>query len=116
VAEVQNAADVLLFMGYQAADNQGQVSIKLFEYFRREKPILPVHIRVGSDVDWLIRHYAGFCPHLTDEAALVDALAAVGHDGGATLPRASAVSAREIALLAAYDEVATRIVVKVAAA
>ena len=110
VAEVQNAADVLVFLGYQAADNQGQVSIKLFEYFRREKPILPVHIRAGSDVDWLLRHYAGFCPNLLDEAALVQALTGVARDGGAALPRASDVPAKEASLLAAYDQVADRII------
>jgi hypothetical protein len=110
VAEVQNAADVLLFFGYQAADNQGQVSIKLFEYFRREKPILPVHIRAQSDVDWLLRHYGGFCPNLTEAEALVAALASIARDGGAGLPRASDVAAREASLLAAYDTVSARIV------
>lgn len=113
VAEVQNAADVLVFLGYQAADNQGQVSIKLFEYFRREKPILPVHIREPSDVDWLVRHYCGHCPHLVTRDQLVSALVAIARDGGKGLPRADDVPGKEASLLAAYDQVAGRIVASV---
>ena len=114
VAEVQNAADVLLFLGYQAADNQGQVSIKLFEYFRREKPLLPVHIRAGSDVDWLVRHYSGVCPNLLDTEAVVSALAGIARDGGVGLPHASDVPAKEASLLAAYEAVSERIVASLA--
>ena len=99
VAEIQNAADVLLFLGYQAADNQGQVSIKLFEYFRREKAILPIHIRTGSDVDWLIRHYGGFCPNLVDIESVVAALAGIARDGSIGLPCASDVATKEETLL-----------------
>lgn len=112
VAEIQNASDVLLFLGYRAEDNQGQVSIKLFEYFRREKPILPVHIRARSDVDQLVRHYGGFCPNLLDRDALVAALIGIAGDAdaGAGLPCARDVPVKEAALLAAYETMAGRMV------
>ena len=113
-AAIQAAADTLMFLGYRAADNQGQVSIKLFEYFRRGKPILPVHIRAGSDVAWLIEHYCGqSSPHLLDVAALGDAFADVATTGGAALPSARDVPAREASLLQAYEDVSNRIVKRV---
>ena len=113
-AAIQVAADALMFLGYQAADNQGQVSIKLFEYFRRGKPILPVHIRAGSDVAWLVEHYSGqSCPNLLDVAGLRDAFADVANTGGAALPAARDVPAREASLLRAYEDVSDRIVARV---
>lgn len=113
-AAIQTAADALMFLGYRAADNQGQVSIKLFEYFRRGKPILPVHIRAGSDVAWLVEHYSDRpCPQLLDVAALGQAFADVATTGGATLPSAHDVPAREASLLQAYEDVSDRIVARV---
>ena len=113
-AAIQVAADALMFLGYQAADNQGQVSIKLFEYFRRGKPILPVHIRAGSDVAWLVEHYcAQRCPQLLDVAALGDAFADVATTGGESLPAARDVPTREASLLQAYEDVSDRIVARV---
>ncbi len=110
-AAIQVAADALMFLGYHAADNQGQVSIKLFEYFRRGKPILPVHIRVGSDVAWLVEHYCGqSCPQLLDVAALSEAFADVATTGGAALPVARDLPVREASLLQAYEDVSDRIV------
>jgi len=114
VAEVQNAADVLLFLGYHADDNQGQVSIKLFEYFRREKPILPVHIRAQSDVDWLVRHYCGFCVHLLDEAALVATFGDIAESNGSKLPRSHDTAEKEASLLMAYDRASEAIIANLA--
>ena len=114
-AAIQVAADALMFLGYQAADNQGQVSIKLFEYFRRSKPILPVHIRAGSDVAWLVEHYCGRpCPQLLDVVALGDAFADVATTGGKMLPAANDVPTREASLLQAYEDVSDQIVARVA--
>lgn len=110
IAEIQNAADVLLFLGYHAADNQGQVSIKLFEYFRREKPILLVHIREKSDVDWLVRHYCGFCTYLLDEPALVAAFLDVAQRNETKLPQANDTAAKDESLLRAYDRVSGEII------
>lgn len=110
IAEVQNAADVLVFLGYHAVDNQGQVSIKLFEYFRREKPILPVHIREQSDVDWLVRHYCGFCAYLIDETALVAAFQDIAQNNEPKLPRSSDTAAKDASLLLAYDRVSENII------
>jgi hypothetical protein len=111
VAEVQGAADALLFLGYQAADNQGQVSIKLFEYFRRRRPILPVHIRADSDVNWLIRLYCdGHCPELMTAGALAETFARVAERDSAILPIATDPDAADRELLKAYERVADRIV------
>jgi hypothetical protein len=112
VAKVQAAADVLLFLGYRAADNQGQVSIKLFEYFRRRRPILPVHIRRGSDVDWLVRFYCGVdCPELLTADALSETfLTLAGGRAADVLPAASDPAKADAELLEAYQRVADRIV------
>lgn len=111
VAELQTAADVLLFLGYKAADNQGQVSIKLFEYFRRRKPILPAFINPGSDVDYLIKLYCGASPHFTSAQSLVEALATLLASGPGELPKASNSEA-DLTLLAEYEAAASRIVAK----
>lgn len=113
INRVQSAADVLMFLGYQAEDNQGQVSIKLFEYFRRQRPILPVHIRKGSDVDWLIDRYCGHCPTLLSKAEVIDAFARIGRgETAAFLPSAQAPLAVDADLLTAYERVADRIVAR----
>jgi hypothetical protein len=116
VAEVQNAADILIFLGYRADDNQGQVSIKLFEYFRRKKPILPIHVRRHSDVDWLINYYCDVpCPELIDQRVLVDSLVELAKATSISLPRARDVESKERMLLTAYDDVARVIVASVRA-
>lgn len=108
VAKLQTAADALLFLGYKANDNQGQVSIKLFEYFRRGRPVLPAFIRSGSDVDFLIDLYCGFCPHLGSATALAEALSHLARGDVSNLPRARNASADQ-QLLRAYGEAADRI-------
>lgn len=112
IARVQAAADVLIFLGYQAADNQGQVSIKLFEYFRREKPILPVHIRAESDVDWLLRHYCGENVNLLSKTDLVSKFKAIAM-GDIDLPRAEDSLAKDQSLLAAYSRVSDGVVMMI---
>lgn len=113
VAYVQSAADVLMFLGYQSCDNQGQVSIKLFEYFRRQRPILPVHIRKGSDVDWLIGRYCGHCPTLLSKGEMVDAFVRIGRgEAEAILPSAAAPLAVDADLLTAYQSVGDQIVAR----
>lgn len=110
IAIIQNAADALLFLGYRAADNQGQVSIKLFEYFRREKPIFAAHIRENSDVDWLIRFYCGINIDLLEKHDIARALSALARRDFSAFPAAQDVSERDAKLLSAYDRVAEQIV------
>lgn len=105
VARLQGAADALLFLGYMASDNQGQVSIKLFEYFRRARPVFPAFIKAGSDVDFLIDMYCGFCPHLGSRDVLAEALASLARGETRLLPKATNPDADQI-LLRVYDEVA----------
>ena len=110
VARIQQAADVLLFIGYKADDNQGQVSIKLFEYFRRGKPILAVHIRKDSDVDFLIDLYCGKNVNLLDVRTLSAMLARLAERDFAVLPAAHEVDSKDGMLLSAYDKVVDEIV------
>ena len=111
IAEIQSAADALLFLGYKAIDNQGQVSIKLFEYFRRRKPILPAFIETGTDVDHLMTLYCGVSPHLTSARLLSETLSTILASGTAELPRAINSDA-DLSLLTAYDVAVSRIVAK----
>lgn len=86
IAAIQKSADALMFLGYLADDNQGQVSIKLFEYFRRHRPILPIHIRAGSDVDQLIFDYCGRRLNLVSTEEIVDTLREIAGRNLAGLP------------------------------
>lgn len=56
---IQVNADALLFLGYNDEGNGGVVSTKLFEYLSLGRPILPIMVREGSDVDMLLGRYAG---------------------------------------------------------
>lgn len=110
IARIQLAADVLLFLGYKADDNQGQVSIKLFEYFRRVTPVLPVHIRAGSDVDYLIRLYCGGSVNLLTDVDIADMLDRIAYRDFAGLPIASDVDEKDANLLSAYAKIADDLV------
>lgn len=112
VAEVQQAADALLFMGYQAEDNQGQVSIKIFEYFRRERPILPVHIRARSDVDGLLRLYCGNGLEIVSHQAVVQTLVQIANGDLSRLPRASQADVHDNELLSEYTRTVDAIMKK----
>ncbi|UYO48382.1 hypothetical protein KQX64_20965 [Rhodopseudomonas palustris] len=105
---LQGHADALLFLGYKAADNQGQVSIKLFEYFRRGRPLLPVFIRPNSDVDRLVKLYCGSCPHLNSAPDVADALSRLARYGATGLPLTVNREADEI-LKTEYDRTVERI-------
>jgi hypothetical protein len=56
---IQANADALLFLGYNDEGNGGVVSTKLFEYLSLGRPILPIMVRAGSDVDTLLGRYGG---------------------------------------------------------
>jgi len=74
VQQIQRAADALIFFGFVAADNQGQVSIKLFEYIRHSKPILALNIKQGSDIDLLLNMYCGRGLFLTSPSEIANVL------------------------------------------
>jgi hypothetical protein len=107
VGQLQLAADALLFLGYQADDNQGQVSIKLFEYFRRKRPILPVHITPSSDVHHLISLYCGRCPNVETPSQFARILSAIV-EGKGRLPVACNEDA-DAELLGAYEATVSRV-------
>ncbi|MDN4576473.1 hypothetical protein DBB29_10780 [Pandoraea cepalis] len=66
---IQQNADVLMFLAYFAPGNKGVVSTKIFEYMALGKPIYPVSLHHGSDVDRLLETYCGrsCCLHTADE-------------------------------------------------
>lgn len=83
---VQQNADALLFLAYRGDGNKGVVSTKFFEYLALGRPILPVSLHVGSDVDRLLRTYCGSSLNLHTAAELRDALRGLA-EGTARLPR-----------------------------
>lgn len=105
VAAIQTAADVLLFLGYKSADNQGQVSIKLFEYFKRQIPILPISIKPGSDVDQLLMLYCGKSLYLNSEENIARALSDLTKGKTTELPQAVNPSS-DSELMLTYEKVA----------
>ncbi|MEY4570854.1 MAG: hypothetical protein RLZ10_47 [Bacteroidota bacterium] len=59
VKSVQLNSDILLFFGFKSFDNQGQMSIKLFEYFETRNSILPLFVNDNSDIYRVIDLYCG---------------------------------------------------------
>lgn len=110
IAEIQSAADVLMFLGYLADDNQGQVSIKLFEYFRRHRPILPIHIREGSDVDQLIRDYCGTNLNLLSKEDVAETLCKIAGGDISRLPCTTNSDTVDARFLLAYSTEAEKII------
>jgi hypothetical protein len=111
VAAIQMSADVLLFLGFKSGDNQGQVSIKLFEYFRRQKPILPTAIKAGSDVDELLQLYCGKTLRLNNSKDLAQILINASAGDMAALPTAQSLHADEI-LMSSYHNTVLNIITK----
>lgn len=108
---IQRCADALLFFGYNSPDNQGQVSIKLFEYFKHGRPILPVHVAEDSDIEHLISLYCGYCPHYLTPSAISEAIISFCHHG--RLPHAKDASP-DAELLRAYRLVVTEVIERAA--
>lgn len=105
----QKSADALLFLGFDSPDNQGQVSIKLFEYFRAERPILALSIKPASDIDILIERYCGQTIRLSSPEEMCRAFSSLSKAGTAGLPRPVNLHVDE-ELLRSYDDVVTSIV------
>jgi hypothetical protein len=55
----QQNADAVVFLAYFGKGNKGVVSTKFFEYLALGRPILPISLHEGSDVDRLLRTYCG---------------------------------------------------------
>ncbi|HEY4301534.1 MAG TPA: hypothetical protein VGM73_11710 [Candidatus Didemnitutus sp.] len=88
-AAIQAAADVLLFLGLNSPNNMGQVSMKIFEYFRSGRAVLPLFVHSGSDVDRLIADYCGRPLNLMNAAEIANALRRLESEGADWLPRPS---------------------------
>lgn len=86
---IQAAADALVFIGYFADNNGGVVSTKLFEYLCLGKPVLPLGVHGGSDVDFLLRRYCGRSVNVHGSEEILGAIAKVVSDGSDWLPKLS---------------------------
>jgi len=85
---IQANADALLFLGYNDEGNGGVVSTKLFEYLALGRPILPIMVRAGSDVDMLLGRYGGWRIQAISPVAVGELLGAWA-SGAARLPQCS---------------------------
>jgi hypothetical protein len=103
---IQKNADALIFLAYDGDGNRGVVSTKFFEYLALGKHILPVSVRKDSDVDRLLRKYAGRTCNLQSDTAIADVLKHVAEGGGdAFLPKVDDPRAVR-PLLEAYEDFA----------
>ena len=97
---IQRASDALLFLGFKGEGNKGIISTKFFEYLALGKPILPVTIHPGSDLDGLLTRFAQGTPHLVREEDLAEALERLHQEGTGFLPRCGAPGR----LMALYED------------
>jgi len=109
--EAQRAADGLLFMGLHSENNMGQVSMKIFEYFRNMKPILPLFVRPGSDVDILIKKYCGSTMTLCVDTAVAAVIRKILDEGCSRLPIPQSLNI-EPELLHAYEVVVSELMME----
>jgi glycosyltransferase involved in cell wall biosynthesis len=82
----QSQANAVLFFGFNGDGNMGVVSTKFFEYLALGKPILPVGIRAGSDVDLLLEAACGRSIRARTRDELVRLLERVCREGVDCLP------------------------------
>ncbi len=87
VRQVQAAADVLLFFAHHGDGNKGVVSTKLFEYFSLGRPLLPLSLHRGSDVDELMRRFCTGSLNAHSSEEMCEAFKSVAERGTAHLPR-----------------------------
>lgn len=81
---IQQNADSMLYLTYCG---KGAVSTKIFEYFALGKPIFPLFVPPGSDVDRLLTTYGGGTYNLHSPDEIVAILRRVAGVGGlAVLP------------------------------
>lgn len=87
---VQQAADALLFLAYDGEGNKGVVSTKFFEYLALGKPILPMGLRTGSDVDQLLERLCGSSLQLISAEDVAAGMQRLAEQGPQLLPRLTA--------------------------
>ncbi len=108
---IQASADALLFLAHFGPNNMGVVSTKLFEYLCLGQPVLPLCLHHGSDVDILLRRYAGSSINTHTAEEIAASLARLTTEGLAVLPRMADIQrARE--LLDVYRDHARRLLGK----
>jgi glycosyltransferase involved in cell wall biosynthesis len=84
---IQNSADILTFLAYPGEGNMGVVSTKFFEYLALGKPVFPLTIVAESDVDLLLRRYAGGSLNLLTPEDISRQLHQIAAHGAQSLPR-----------------------------
>ncbi|GEJ55434.1 glycosyltransferase [Anaeromyxobacter diazotrophicus] len=74
---IQQNADAFLFFAFHRGGNKGIVSTKFFEYLALGKPVLPISVSKGSDIDTLLARFAGRSCRLNSAGEVAEALARV---------------------------------------
>lgn len=84
---IQAQSSALIFLGHTGCNNSGVVSTKIFEYLALAKPIMPLCLHSGSDVDELLVRFCGqsFNVHTDDE--ICNLLEKVAVEGPEILPK-----------------------------
>lgn len=84
---IQQGADALLFLAYDGEGNKGVVSTKFFEYLALRKPVLPIGLRPGSDVDHLLDRLCGTSAIVLRDDEVAATLKTLADSGVDSLPR-----------------------------
>jgi glycosyltransferase involved in cell wall biosynthesis len=84
---IQQNADGFLFFAFNRGANKGIVSTKFFEYLALGKPVLPISVCEGSDIDRLLMRFAGRSCRLNTAAEVATALSRFAEGDVGDLPR-----------------------------
>lgn len=84
---IQQNADAFLFFAFHRGGSKGIVSTKFFEYLALGKPILPISVSEGSDIDRLLTRFAGRTSRLHTPEEIAEALGRLADGSVALLPR-----------------------------
>lgn len=107
IKNLQFNSDILLFFGFKSFDNQGQMSIKLFEYFETRNSILTLFVNENSDIHKIIDLYCGMSLSIFNYEVLHDVLIKYLADRD-SLPRMENSVGREY-LLGSYENIVDKI-------
>jgi len=87
IRSVQASASALLLLAHHGPKNRGVVSTKLFEYLCLSKPILPIDLCQGSDVDILLKKYCGSSLNIHKSEEIQKILQRIAENGVSFLPK-----------------------------
>jgi Glycosyl transferase 4-like domain len=107
VQAIQYHADALVFLAFDGEGNKGVVSTKIFEYLSTERPIFPVGLRSGSDVDRILMRYCGQSLLARTPEEIANVLVRIDQEGPGFLPTLQNRGSME-SLISDYRDYLTR--------